>query len=77
MLAIRLRPLRANGQIAVDIARPGTDFRASTDTIGQAVTFLTNHGCCPGAAAMLFDLAPKTLCTIVEPRDVPDFNRAE
>jgi len=77
MLVIRLRPPRANGQVAVDITRPGSDFLVSTDTIAQAVTFLTNHGCCPGAAAMLFDLFPCAFASIGEPQDLPDINHAE
>ena len=56
----RVRIVRVDGKVKLDLAgRP------------SAVQWLTNQGCCPGAAAMLYDAIPWQPYTIAEPLDPP------
>jgi len=71
MLTIIIRPGSRAGLERVYIARPGSDLRLDLGGRRSAVTWLTNHGCCPGAAAMLFDVEPGSPCEIAEPLDLP------
>jgi len=71
MLTIIVRPGVRPGLEQVEIARRGTGFRHHIGGRRSAVTWLTNHGCCPGAAAMLFDVEPGQVAEIAEPLDLP------
>jgi len=71
MLTIFIQTAPNSAFDQVHIARPGSDFRISIGGRRSAVTWLTNRGCCPGAAAMLFDIECGQLCEIAEPLDLP------
>lgn len=55
----------------VHIARLGGGVRLDLAGPRSAVDWLTTQGCCPGAAAMLYDALPWQGYTIAEPQDPP------
>ena len=69
MLLVYLRPMPSGALDRVYIARPGSDLRLDLAGRRSAVDWLTNQGCCPGAAAMLHDADFEVLYSIAEPHD--------
>ena len=70
MLYIFLRPMPDGALDRVYIARPGSGLRLDLAGRRSAVTWLTNHGCCPGAAAMLHGADYGPVYEIAEPHDL-------
>ena len=71
MFYICVVPVTGPSPDRVHIVRVGGDLRLDLAGPGSAVDWLTMQGCCPGAAAMLYDAIPWQPYTIAEPRDPP------
>ena len=70
MLQIFLRPMPGHALDRVYIARPGSNFRLDLAGRRSAVSWLTDQGCCPGAAAMIHGAEYGPLYEIAEPGDL-------
>jgi len=77
MLAILVRSSPKPRLEYVTIARSGTKFRKVFSGRAEAIAWLTNQGCCPGAAAMLHEVELDQLCEIAEPLDLPGSHAPE
>ena len=69
MLCVYLQPMPGDALDRVYIARPGSDLRLDLAGRRSAVAWLTDQGCCPGAAAMLHGAEYGPVYTIAEPHD--------
>jgi len=70
MLQIFLRPMPGLELDRVYIARFGSNLRLDLAGRRSAVAWLTDQGCCPGAAAMLHGADYGPLYEIAEPGDL-------